>query len=135
MMNGDRFALTVLVSVVSMLGLRRLLNWLFKFAYRAANDVFPFLFKLDMEALYGTFHPDPEKTFRESLTPQEFRRIQWKRIHLAIHYCNQIVNNAQVLLSWTRYEGKQTWLADHPGIKKTAHDLRIACLQSSLSTF
>jgi hypothetical protein len=134
-MNVEILALAIVVSIICTSLLRRLHQWVVRFSHRMANDVFPFLFKLDMEALYGTFHPDPEKGFRNSLSSQEFKRIQWKRIHLAIHYCNQIVNNAQVLLSWTRYEREQTWLDKHPGIKKTAQELRIACLQSTLSAF
>ena len=134
-MNVEPLAVVVIGTLISITCLHFIYDHVCGFSRRTANDVFPFLVKLDMEALYGTFHPDPEKRFRESLSPREFKRIQWKRIHLAIHYCNQIVNNAHVFLTWTRYERKQTWLADYPGIKKTAHDLRIACLQSSLSAF
>lgn len=134
-MNGDRFALAVLVSIVCILGLSRLWHWLFRFAYRTANDVFPFLLKMDMEAVYGTFHPDPEKHFRNSLPAAEFKRIQWKRFHLAIHYCDQISNNAQVFLSWTRHERKQSWKALSPGVRTTVQELRVACLQSRLSVF
>lgn len=38
------------------------------------------------------------------ISKAEFKEMQFKRIHLAIHYCTQLSNNAQVLLSWTRYE-------------------------------
>jgi hypothetical protein len=86
-----------------------------------------------MEAVYGTFHPDAEKRFRDSLPAAEFKQVQWKRIHLAIHYCNQISNNSQVFLSWTRHERKHSWLAMNPGMRKTAKNLRAACLQSGLS--
>lgn len=132
-MNVDRFALTILVSVVCIVGFPRVWRWLFTFAYRAANDVFPFLLKTDMEALYGTFHPDVEKPFRDSMSPAEFRQWQWKRIHLAIHYCNQISNNTQVFLSWIRHERKHSWLALNSGMRKTAKDLRAASLKASLT--
>src|SRR5690349_17603514 len=57
---------------------------------RTASNVYPFLLKIDMEAVYGTFHPEPEQHFREILSKAEFRQMQFKRIQLAIHYCNQL---------------------------------------------
>jgi hypothetical protein len=81
-------------------------------------------FKIDMEAIYGTLHPDPEKHFRETLSEAEFKQMQLKRFHLAIHYCNQLSNNAHVFLSWTRYERKQEWVASGPAVvRNTVREL------------
>jgi hypothetical protein len=135
MMNVEPSAVMFAGALASVAGVRLIYGSVCGFSSRMANDVFPFLFKMDMEAVYGTFHPDPEKHFRNSLPAAEFKRIQWKRIHLAIHYCDQISNNAEVFLSWTRYEQKQSWLAVNPGVRKTVRELRIACLQSRLSVF
>jgi hypothetical protein len=134
-MNVEPSAVMFAGALASVVGIRVIYGSVCGFSSRMANDVFPFLFKIDMEALFGTFHPDPEKHFRTSLPAAEFKRIQWKRIHLAIHYCDQISNNARVFLSWTRYEQKQNWLAVIPGVRKTVRELRIACLQSRLSVF
>ena len=35
-----------------------------RFSERTANDVPPFLLKIDMEAVYGTFYPEAEKHLR-----------------------------------------------------------------------
>lgn len=132
-MNVELFGLAIAVGIICTAGLRRLHQWIVRFSHRTANDVPPFLLKIEMEALYGTFHPEAEQHFRDSLPPPEFKQMQWKRFHLAIHYCNQITNNAQVLLSWTRHERKHSWLALNPAMRKTAKELRAACVQSSLS--
>jgi hypothetical protein len=104
-----------------------------RFSQRTANDVPLFLHKLDMEALYGTFHPEAEEHFKNTLPEGEFRTVQWKRIHLAIHYCDQISNNARVFLGWTRYERKESWEVMTHGVRKTVQELRIASLQCRLS--
>jgi len=135
-MNIELFALAVVVALVLIGGVPLFYEWLFKFSDRTANDVFPFLMKIDMEAIYGTFHPDPEKQFRETLSEAGFKEIQVKRFHLAIHYCNQLLNNAQVLLTWTKHERKQDWIATSPAaIQNTVQDLRVSCLQFLVAVF
>lgn len=98
-MNIGLFALAMVVAIVLIGGIPLFYGWLFKFSNRTANDVYPFLIKIDMEAIYGTFHPDPEKHFRETLSEAEFKQMQLKRFHLAIHYCHQLSSNAQIFLS------------------------------------
>ncbi len=61
--------------------------------------------------------------------------MQWKRIHLALHYCNKISNNAGVFLGWMRYERAENWRALDPLLQETIlslRDLSIQCLHSSL---
>jgi len=108
---------------------------LWAFPSRTANDVFPFLLKMDMEALYGTFHPEAEDQLKKTLPEKEFRTVQWKRVHLAIHYSDQISNNVRVFLDWTRHERKESWQVMTHGVRKTVQELRIACIQCRLSTF
>src|ERR1043166_4902907 len=135
-MNISLFALAVVVAIVLVAGVRLFYCWLFKFSNRTASDVFPFLIKIDMELIYGTFHPDSEKHFRENLSETEFKAVQIKRFHLAIHYLNQLSNNAQVLLSWTGYERKQDWIATSSrGIQRNVQDLRVACVQFLSAAF
>jgi hypothetical protein len=89
-----------------------------------------------MELIYGTFLPEAEKHFRETLSAAEFKAIQVKRFHLAIHYSNQLSNNAQVLLSWTRYERKQDWIATSwVAVQRNVQDLRVACVQFLCAAF
>jgi hypothetical protein len=113
-MNYHLAALVAVGSLVAAGTLRLIYRHVCGLSARTANDVYPFLLKIDMEAIYGTFHPDSEKHFRETSSKAEFKQLQFKRIHLAIHYCNQLSNNAQVLLSWIRHERKQDWIATSP---------------------
>ena len=78
-------ALVALGTLAFVIGVRLIYHEVCGFSSRAPNDVFPFLLKIDMEALNGTFHPEVEESFRSSLPWLEFKRVQWKRIHLAIH--------------------------------------------------
>ena len=78
-MNGELIAVIGLFVIVCVFGLYRLYEWLFRLSHRTANDVYPFLVKIDMEAIYGTFHPEPEKHFRETLSEVEFKQMQLKR--------------------------------------------------------
>jgi hypothetical protein len=135
MMHFESSALVALGTIAFIAGMRLIYREVCGFSSRTANDVFPFLQRIDMEALYGTFHPDAEEHFRSSLSAAEFRQVQWKRIHLAIHYCNQVSNNACVFLGWTRHERKESWNAMDRDLRKTVQELRIACIQSRLSTF
>jgi hypothetical protein len=135
MMNVEASALVSLGTLAFVGGVRLIYHEVCGFSSRAPNDVFPFLFKIDMEAMYGTFHPDVEERFRASLPWLEFKRVQWKRIHLAIHYCNQISNNAGVCFGWTRHEREQGLEWMNPGARKSFQELQVACIQSLLAAF
>src|SRR4029077_18068510 len=78
-----------------------------RFSVRTPNDVFHFLLSVDMAPLNGPFDPAVEEAFRASLSSENFKKMQWKRIHLAIHYCNMVSNNARVFLGWTKYERRE----------------------------
>ena len=61
--------------------------------------------------------------------------MQWKRIHLALHYCNKLSNNARVFCGWTRYERAVNWSALEPELQEELlclRDVCIQCLHSSL---
>jgi hypothetical protein len=135
-MNGELYAIAALFIIVCAFGLYRLYEWLFKLSQRTASDVLGFLIKIDMELIYGTFLPEAEKHFRETLSAAQFKAIQVKRFHLAIHYSNQLSNNAQVLLSWTRYERKQDWIdASSVAVQRNVQDLRVTCVQFLCAAF
>ncbi len=128
-------ALITTATLIAISTTRFVLRAVCKLSPTTPNEVYPFLLKVDMDAVYGTFHPDVEKQFRETLPAAEFKRIQWQRIHLALHYCKHIANNSRVFLYWSQYEGKQNWpTGDVDEIRSTIKQLRVACLQSRLST-
>jgi hypothetical protein len=62
-MNYHLAALIAVGSLVAAGSLRLIYHHVCGLSARTANDVYPFLLKIDMEAVYGTFHPDPESTF------------------------------------------------------------------------
>jgi hypothetical protein len=134
-MSLEFVALVAVGSLASAVGGRMICGALWGFSSRTANDVFPFLLKMDLEALYGTFHPEAEDQLKKTLPEKEFRTVQLKRIHLAIHYSDQISHNARVFLGWTRHERQESWQGMTHGVRKTVQELRIACIQCRLSAF
>jgi hypothetical protein len=122
------FALTLLLA----LGLA--LFWT-RFTLRTASDVLPFLRKIEMELIYGTFHPEAEEQLRTSLPADEFKKMQWKRFHLAIHYCKDMAHNACICDGWARHERKESWNQMSAGVQNTVQELRIACIQVRMSSF
>ena len=134
-MNLESVALIAVGSLTGTVVGRMACTSLWGLSSRTANDVFPFLLKMDMEALYGTFHPEAEEQLKNTLPEKEFRTVQWKRIHLAIHHSDQISHNAGVFLGWTRHERKASWQVMTHGVRKTVQELRIACIQCRLSAF
>jgi hypothetical protein len=134
-MSLEAASLIVVTTVACILAARLTYSSICAFSVRTPNDVFPFLLKVDMEALNGTFHPEVEEHFRASLSAEDFRKIQWKRIHLAIHYCNMLSNNARVFLGWTKYERGENWKALDPDLQGMVLSLRGACAQCRLASF
>lgn len=100
----------------------------------SATDVLPFLHSIDLETLYGTFHPEAEDAFRQKLSPREFREVQWKRFHLGIHYCSMILDNCRVLQGWTRYERRNSWSYLGEKQQDMLRELRTTCVQCRLSS-
>lgn len=125
--------LLVAVLVLCGLGAAGIFQLLCRFSERSPSDVLPFLQKIDLEVLYGTFHPEAEEMLRRQLPRAEFKRVQWKRFHLAIHFCNMLTANARVLQGWTRYERRQSWNSIGPAMQKKVAELRNTCMQCRLA--
>jgi hypothetical protein len=101
---------------------------------RMPSDVYPFLLSVDVEELNGMFHPEAEERYRQTLSPEEFRTVQWKRIHLALHFCNKVTNNVRVFLGWMKYERGQNWDRLAPELKEAVLCLRDTCVQCRLAS-
>lgn len=123
----------VAVLAVCSVGAAIILQWLCRFSERSPSDILPFLHKIDLEILYGTFHPEAEDVLRRELPPSEFKRIQWKRLHLAVHNCNLLTANTRVLQGWTRYERRQNWNSIGPALQNQLVELRNTCMQCRLA--
>ncbi|MGE5321537.1 MAG: hypothetical protein ACM3SW_01660 [Actinomycetota bacterium] len=120
---------------VTLLLARLIYGCVSSFSCRSFHDVYPFLLPVDQEALYGTFHPEAEEMFRENFTLPEFREVQWKRFHLAIHYCEMLGNNAGVFFGWTRYERRMNWQALDGESREILVALREKSIQCRTSAF
>jgi hypothetical protein len=105
-----------------------------RLSVRMPNDVYPFLLSVDLEELNGAFHPEAEAHFRSVLPPEEFKENHWKRIHLALHFCNKVANNARVFLGWMKYEHEQNWDTLEPELQEAVLALRDVCAQCRLSS-
>ena len=125
----------VLLTLGSLVAVRVIYHAVCGFSMRSPQDVFPFLLHQDMELLNGVFHPEAEDGFRSKHSATEFRKVQWKRIHLALHYCNNLSNNAHVFLGWTKYERAVNWRLLDADLREEVLSLRdvcVQCLHSSL---
>lgn len=133
-MSGEPEVVIVAWTVILLLG-RLIYRCVRSFSCRSFNDVHPFLVPVEQEALYGTFHPEAEEQFRERFSPREFREVQWKRFHLALHYCELLSNNASVLFAWTRYERRVNWQALDAQSRETLVALREKSIQCRTAAF
>jgi len=129
-----------LISLVSLFVSCSLLSFLlYRFLCRFSEcspvDVLPFLQKIDLNALHDTFDPEAEDMLRRQLRPSEFKGVQWKRFHLAIHYCNMLTANSCILQGWTRYERRQSWSSIAQAKQNKVVELRNTCMRCRLAAF
>jgi hypothetical protein len=132
MMNFSFLFSAMVVAFLVLVGLYRLLCRLSEYT---ANDVVAFLHKLDMEMVYGAFHPDIEETMRQELSPKAFKEFQWKRFLQAIFYCGLLGDNSRVFQGWTRYARRRGWKEFPAALKQTITELRSGCMQCRLAAF
>jgi hypothetical protein len=133
--NISTFVAAGLASAGAIAAARFTLERLCGFSDRTAKDVVPFLRKIDMDAVYGTFHPSVEAEYKDRLSPRDFRVWQWKRFHLAIHYCTDVAHNCWLFLGWIRFERHANWDALPPELQKGIQELRVASLQCRMASF
>ena len=134
-MNLQVLTAAALGGVTAVFAARFVFRWLCGFSTRTPKDVVPFLRKIDVAAVYGAFHPEVEDEFRNKLSPESFKAWQWKRIHLAIHYCTDMPYNCWLFLGWARFERKENWNALPADLQKEIQDLRVACVRCRLASF
>src|SRR6476661_8141739 len=111
------------------------LRFVTRLSERTVHDVYPFFRRIEGEILYGSLHPEPEHNFRSTHTREEFRNWQWKRIHLAIHPCQDITGNCRMLMSWAAYERKTNWRSFPDELRRGLREFQIACLHSRTAAF
>lgn len=111
------------------------LRFITRLSERTVSDVYPFFHRIESEILYGSFHPEAEHNFRSTHSPEEFRKWQWRRIHLAIYLCQKITSNCRLLLAWAAYERKTNWRSFPDELRRGLREFQIACLHSNTAAF
>ncbi len=124
-MLGLTLALIVLITAY---------KWATRFPECSAADILPFLRKIDMEAVSGTFHPDVEARLQEHLGPEKFPEAQFKRIKMAVHYCRELAHNARFFQLWARYERRHNWRTLDAVLQRAVTELRVQGLRCRIAS-
>jgi hypothetical protein len=106
------------------------LRFITRLPERTVQDVYPFFRRIEGDVLYGSFHTDPEQNFKSTHSRDEFKKWQWKRIHLAIHLCRDITGNCRLLVGWASYERRVNWHAFDDEMRKGLRQLQVSCMCS-----
>jgi hypothetical protein len=117
-----------------------LLMWYFlravtRFPERTVRDVYPFFHRIESEILIDAFHPENEEQFRVTHVAAEFKKWQYRRIHLAIHLCRHVSANSRLLHEWAKYERNENWLALPDKLRDGMRMLQVSAMQSRTAAF
>jgi hypothetical protein len=110
-------------------------RYIYDFTERTLKEVFPFLRRLVLDDLQNLLHPEVEDHIRTSVSRQQFRTMQWKRIRLTLQYLGDLAENAKVLQTWGKYERSLSLKFPDPERKQASLDLITACVQSRICVF
>ncbi|HEY6970798.1 MAG TPA: hypothetical protein VJA94_16425 [Candidatus Angelobacter sp.] len=129
-MNFESFLpFAILLGLLAVLAVIFLYEWVYRFSERTADDVIPYLRSINLEEMKSFFDPEAEKYLRLNSSPQEFRRAQWKRCHLALQYIGDLAHNARVFQEWGKYERTRSRRMQDSAARRTSLELTIACAQ------
>jgi len=78
----------------------------FRFPDRTIHDVADYLIPVDFEKADGLLDPQTEAILRKEMTPEEFRALQRKRIHLYLAIVQRMARNSAVLIEWANREAE-----------------------------
>ena len=108
------FITIFILAVLLLLAIYTFLKFLGKFPGRTIDDVTPYLRPTDMATFESILGAAEEVNFRLRLSPQEFRQLQRKRIHLLRECLLRMSHNALVLIEW----GNMEWNGPHTEQKR-----------------
>ena len=129
-MNLESFVpFAILLGLLSLLVVVFLYEWIYRFSERTAHDVIPYLRIINLEEVKVLLNPAAEIFLRLNITPQEFRKSQWKRCHLALQYARDLAHNARVFQEWGKYERNRSRRTLDRDATRTSLELTIACAQ------
>jgi len=106
-----------------------------RYPERTVRDVYPFFHRVEGGILAGSFHPEPDDNFRAIYNRAEFKKWQYKRIHLAMHLCRHISANCHLLQDWATYERKQNLEAHSEAIRAGLREFQVVCMHARTAAF
>jgi len=118
-----------LLGLFGLFALRFLYEWIYGFSDRTAQDLIPYLHKIDLSAVRNLFDPQEETYFQLNVPLREFRKIQWKRCRLAQQYVRNLAHNARVIQEWGRFERNRSRKTLDAGVRRASVELTIVCAQ------
>jgi hypothetical protein len=110
-------------------------RFIYGFSERTLRDVIAFIRHLVLEDLQSLLHPEVEDHLRTTISQQQFKRTQWKRIRLTLQYLRDLGENAATLYAWGKYERKLSIRFPDPERKKASVDLITASVQLRFCAF
>jgi hypothetical protein len=114
------FITIFILGALLLLAFYTVLRFLGKFPGRTIDDVTPYLRPTDMATFEAILGPAEEVNYRLRLSPQEFRQVQRKRVHLLRECLLRMSHHAMVLIEW----GNMEWTGPHTEQKRTlGHEL------------
>jgi hypothetical protein len=119
----------VLLGLFSLFVVRFLYEWIYRFADRTAQDLIPYLQKIDLSEVKSLFDPREEKYLQLNLEAREFRKAQWKRFRLAQQYVRNLAHNARVIQEWGKFERNRSRKTQDADIRRASLELTIVCAQ------
>jgi hypothetical protein len=110
-------------------------RFVYGFSERTLRDVIAFIRRLVLEDLQNLLHPEVEDHLRTTISQQQFKRTQWKRIRLTLQYLRDLGENAATLYAWGKYERKLSIRFPDPERKRASVDLITASVQLRFCAF
>jgi hypothetical protein len=110
-------------------------RFIYGFSERTLRDVIAFIRYLVLEDLQNLLHPEVEDHIRTTVSHQQFKRTQWKRIRLTLQYLRDLEENAATLYAWGKYERKLSIRFPDPERKRASVDLITASVQLRFCAF
>lgn len=118
-----------LLGLFGLFAVRFLYEWIYRFTDRTAQDLIPYLQKIDLSEIRSLFDPQEEQYLKLNVPPREFRKIQWKRCRLAQQYVRNLAHNARVIQEWGKFERNRSRKTQDAGVRRTSLELTIVCAQ------
>lgn len=124
------------VSVIALVLFGALIRrYIYDFSERTLKDVLPFLRRVVLGDLQNLLHPEVEDYIRTTVSQEQFKKMQWKRIRLTLQYLGDLAENAKVFHAWGKYERRLSMKFPDAERKRASLDLITACVQSQICLF